>query len=456
MSQGILRTLTTKWDGSDHGGPAPGDRGMTVKRTTLAIVALATALAVLAPTNAAPVLAADEVSAPTHLNPWSIDGALFARGADGVAGVDIPGTCHAAYLDWYQERLAEHSAMTDDLVAEYWRRVAANEAAILVGETPPYPTLPPTGTTTEAQFVALFMAVSGVPADFQQWIEMIWEPMEYAPGTGVPCFGVGVLPSPPGGFIGIRPGDEPAEPDPCVGKGHLPFSPAVWTWYPEWHEDAPKTEGGSAYSGIESRYSADGATFIFQWIPIIFGVQLQIECLAIFPGGEASDHFYERLPAAQLTIVPDQVGATGVDTKLWYDFADPDNALVGPLQVELSWRGTEWRLSAYAWVDAVGWDLDSSGGVPMWDESIDFPDTEWVPATPAEYAALGGSLDEPARIYVYEAKDLYTIATGVTWRGYYVVEEISGIGWGFTELYDPVTRWTILPYQVDEIVGRRN
>ena len=55
-----------------------------------------------------------------------------------------------------------------------------------------------------------------------------------------------------------------------------------------------------------------------------------------------------------------------------------------------------------------------------------------------------------------EEKAFYSIATGATWRGYYVVEEIGGLGWGFTEQYAPVTRWSILPYQVDEFVGRRN
>lgn len=428
-------------------------------RRVMVGIATAVVAVALVPAANAPQAVADEVGVTSHLNPWSIDGALFARGADGVAGVDIPGICASAYEAWLGERTEEYQNLDSDLRAEYRGFVAANEAAIEAGEDPPYSWLPPTGTTTEDEYVASVLNLIGFPSTFQAWIELIWEPMEFAPGTNIPCTGKGVLPSPPGGFIGIRPGDEPVDPDPCVARGQLPFSPAIWTWYPAWHEDAPTVGTGVPFSGIESRYDAEGATFIFQFIPIIFGVQLQIECLAIFPGDEASRNFEEALPAAELTIVPEAIGVTGLDTKLWYDFSDPDRALVGPMTVSLNHRGTDWLLTAYAWVDEVGWDLDfdaSSDGDAVWDESIDFPDTGWLPAADSEYAAMGGSLEEPARIYVYEEKDHYTIATGVTWRGYYIVEEISGLGWGFTEQYDPVTRWTILPYQVDEIVGRRN
>lgn len=410
---------------------------------------------VLAPVP--PDAVADEIAVTSHLDPWSINGALFATSSEGVAGVDIPGTCLAAYNEWEQLRRADHQEVVDVFVDAYRTQVAANEEAIAAGEDPPYPAVPPVGSMTESAFVRAWMSFAGMPYDVQDWIEEIWEPMEYAPGTNVPCLGKGVLPAPPGGFLGINLGDEPPDPDPCTPLGHLPFSPAKWWFYPDWHEDAPLTDAGDPYSGIKTVYDTEDGEIVFSWVPIVIGVQLVVECLAIFPDDEATGHFEELLPAATLTIVPENVGVTGFDTKLWYDFADPDSAIVGPIDVAISHRGTDWVLTAYAWVDAAGWDLDFDGsGDPAWDEAVDFPDSAWVPATAAEYAALGGSLDEPARVYVYEEKDFYTIATGVTWRGYYVVDEIGAIGWGFTEQYQPVTRWTILPYQVDEIVGRRN
>ena len=70
--------------------------------------------------------------------------------------------------------------------------------------------------------------------------------------------------------------------------------------------------------------------------------------------------------------------------------------------------------------------------------------------------SIRGTPDDPAHVYVFEEKDYYTVASGVTWRGYYVVQSIANISWGFTEAYAPVTRFTLEPYQVDEIVGRRN
>lgn len=422
-----------------------------MRRVTLALVFMVVAVAVV-PQSLAPAVA-DEVGVVTHLDPWSIDGALFSRGAAGVANVDIPGACLAAYQEWEARHLGEHAAAVAALERRYDTRVAENEALIAIGEEPEHDDVPPVTAISRAEYVARYL---GMPVATQEWLEQIWEPMEYAPGTDVPCTGKGVLPAPPGGFIGINLGEEPPDPDPCVARGHLPFSPAIWTFYPWWHEDAPTTDAGDPYSGIKSFYDAEGAKVIFTFIPIVIGVQLVIECLAIFPNEEASTHFENQLPAAELTVVPKGLGATGVDIKLWYDFSDATDAVVGPITVGLSHRGTDWTLTAYAWVDAVGWDLDFEGATPVWNESIDFPDNAWVPATAEEYAALGGSRAAPARIYVYEQKDYYTIATGVTWRGYYVVDSIGGLGWGFTEQYDAVTRWTVLPYRVDEIVGRRN
>ena len=428
-----------------------------MRRRAIVALVIGVAAALAVPGSNSPPAVADEVGVTSHLNPWSIEGALFARGAAGVAGVDIPGTCLSAYEEWEKEHTDEHTAAVDALRAQYWERRDANEAALANGDEPIYDDVPPVTNISETAYLLIYLPM---PLDVQAWLEQEWEPMEYAPGTDIPCTGKGVLPAPPGGFIGIDLGDEPPDPDPCVVRGQLPFSPAVWTFYPAWHENAPKVGGdGAPYSGIRSVYDATDGEIIFTFIPIVIGVQLTIECLAIFPNDEASREFEKLLPAAELSVVPEDVGVTGTDTKLWYDFADPDNAVVGPITVGFPHRGTNWTLTAYAWVDAVGWDLDfdeTADGTPVWDESVDFPDTAWVPATDSEYAAMGGSLDEPARIYVYEQKDFYSIATGATWRGYYVVEEVGALGWGFSEQYDPVVRWSILPYQVDEIVGRRN
>jgi len=426
-------------------------------RRVVAGLALGLLAVALVPTvNAAPA-GADEIVPVSHLDPWSIDGALFASGSVGIRNVDIPGACADAYAIWEADLLEAHANIEATFIDEYDRRIAANQDAIAAGEPQPYPALPPDGSMSERLFVNSLMNVANIPSDPMDWVKQEWEVMEVAPGTSIPCTGKGYLPAPPGGFLGINLGDEPPDPDPCAPRGQLPFSPAVWTWYPSWHEDAPGADEGNPHSGIQSFYDIRGGKIIFSFIPIVLGVELVVDCLAIFPGAEASDRFEEALPAAELTVVPKDVGVTGVDTKLWYNFADPNSARLGPLTVGFDHRGTTWRLTAYAWVDAVGWDLDFDGsGDPVWDESIDFPDTEWIPAPSSEYATMGGSLESPAREYVYESKDYYTIATGVTWRGYYIVEEIGGLGWGFSELYDPVTRWTVLPYQVDEIVGRRN
>lgn len=400
-----------------------------------------------------------EVSGGSNLNPWSIDGALFARDAEGVAGVDIAGACLAAYSEWAAEITESHANIRQGLADLYYDMVDANLAAEAAGEPYPYPSVPPAGTQTETQFVNGWLTFSGIPHTAQEWIEERWEVMEFVPGTEIPCTGTGMLPSPPNGFFGIPPGDEPPDPDPCPVGGELPFSPAIWTWYPEWHENAPEAAGGGTYSGITSWYNLAEGEFVFTFIPIVFGWELDIECLPIFPGREGSDHFIESLPAAELTIVPEGVGLTGAETQLWYDLQDPDRTQVGPLTINVSHRGTDWTLTAHAWIDRVGWDLDFEGTTEDdadWDVWIDFPDNAWYPATPEEYASMGGTPDDPAHIYVFEEKDFYTVATGVTWRGYYVVQSIANISWGFTEAYAPVTRFTIEPYQVDEIVGRRN
>ena len=420
-------------------------------RRSLAIAAVVATLAAVAPT-APPAAVADEAGATSHLNPWSIDGALFARGAAGVAGVDIPGACLAAYQEWEELHLEEHNQAIDTFRRRYQERVAANQAAIAAGEEPPHSDVPPVRNISEDQYVAEWLPY---PVDPWEYLDELWQPMEYVPGTSIPCFGVGVLPAPPGGFLGINLGEEPPDPDPCTSKGHLPFSPAVWEFVPWWHERAPLNGSDIAYSGIRKAYDLGAAEAIFVWIPIVIGVELPIECLAIFPDAEATQHFTEQLPAAELTILPEGIGLTGADTKLWYDFSDPSDAVIGPITVGLDHRGTSWTLTAYAWVDEVGWNLDATDD-PAWDVSVDFPDTDWVPAYPGEYETLAGSLDFPAHLHTYERKDFYTIATGVTWRGYYVVDSIGGLGWGFTEQYEPVTRWTTNPYQVDEIVGRRN
>lgn len=400
------------------------------------------------------------VSGGSGLNPYSIDGALFARQADGVAGIDIPGACLAAYNEWEADILESHANIRQGLAELYAEMVDDNLVAEANGDPYPYPSVPSAGTLNQQAFIDNWLTFSGIPHTGMAWVEERWEVMEFVPGTEIPCTGVGVLPSPPNGFYGIPPGDEPPDPDPCPIGGELPFSPAVWTWYPEWHEQAPETADGVTYSGITSFYDLADGQFVFRFIPTIaLGWELSIECLPIFPGTEGSDHFIQKLPAAELTIVPDGVGLTGADTELWYDLQDPSRTQVGPLTINVSHRGTDWTLTATAWIDQIGWDLDLVGGDESgaeWDVWIDFPDTAWYPATPDEYATMGGTPDDPAHIWVFEEKDFYRVATGVTWRGYYVVQSVANISWGFTEAYEPVTRFTVEPYEVDEIVGRRN
>ncbi len=400
------------------------------------------------------------VAGGSGLNPYSIDGALFSRTAGGVEGVDIPGACRDAYNAWEAEILSSHENIREGLAGLYWDMVDENLWAEASGDPYPNPNVPPAGTMTLESFVNSWLTFSGVPIDGMDWVKEQWEVMEFVPGTDIPCTGVGVLPSPPNGFFGLPPGDEPPDPDPCPVGGELPFSPAVWTFYPEWHDNAPTDEGDNPYSGITAYYDLADGEFVFTFIPTLaLGWELDIECLPIFPGEEASDYFIQALPAAELTVVPDGIGVTGADTKLWYNLQDPDATLVGPITVDVPHRGTNWTLTATAWIDQVGWDLDFQGAdatQAAWDVWIDFPDSVWYPATAEQYASMGGTPDDPAHLYVFEEKDDYTIATGVTWRGYYVVQSVANHSWGFTEAYEPVTRWTIEPYQVDEIVGRRN
>ena len=395
---------------------------------------------------------AGEGAGESHLNPWSIDGALFAREAGIFASVDVPAACAAHYADWRDQKADLYEGSEAGAIETYLAQVQANEDALAAGLEVPYPAVPPTGTTTQSQFVASFLAGEGFPATLQQYIEDEWEPITIT-AAGVPCTGTGVLPAPPGGFVGIDLDDDPPpEADPCPDSGSLPFSAALWMWVPGWHEDAPSPAGG-----IYKVYDYGAGTFVFEWIPIVIGFELPTECLMIFPGDSASSRFAEFLPAATLDVLPSGPGFTGLETLLWYQLDDPNRYQVGPVTVSASAAGAEFVLTGWAWIDAVGWDMayeGSDGAGAVWDVWLDFPDDLWSPATAAEYAELGGGPDTPAHGWVYETKDFYTIATGVSWRGFYQVSSIAGLTWEFTELYDPVTTWTTTGYRVDEIVGR--
>ena len=421
---------------------------MTMKRI-LALTAAAVLVALL-PIGAA---GAGEGTAVSHLNPYAIDGALFAREAGIYATVDVAQACAEHYATWRAGKAAVYEGMEAVASGAYDDQIAANDDAIAAGIDPPYPAVPPVGSTSEAQFAAGYMASVGLPGSLQDYLEAEWEPVLLTP-DGVPCMGTGVLPAPPGGFVGIDLNDDPPpDPDPCPESGSLPFSPALWMWVPSWHENSPDPVNG----GIYKVYDYGSGTVVFEWIPIVTGIELPQECLMIFPGDSASASFIEQLPAARLDVRPEGPGVTGLETLLWYQLDRPGLYQAGPITVLVEAAGAQFVLTGWAWIDAVGWDMDfdgASGVAATWDVWVDFPDGEWSPASPEVYAAMGGSQAAPAGTWVYESKDFYTVATGVSWRGFYQVQSIAGLVWNFTELYDPVTTWGITPYQVDELVGR--
>ena len=125
-------------------------------------------LIVMLPTPAA--ANPDEVSGGSGLNPWSIDGALFARNAEGVAGVDIAGACAAAYDVWAAEITSSHDGFRQGLADLYYQMVDANFAAEAAGQPYQYPSVPPAGPQTEESFILAWLSYSGIPPTAQEWI----------------------------------------------------------------------------------------------------------------------------------------------------------------------------------------------------------------------------------------------------------------------------------------------
>ncbi len=423
---------------------------MSVSMARWLMVVAVTAIAVggLARPSAAQL---GEGAATSSLDPHSISGALFAATSDGYSVWNVPAKC-AQYADqWRDELVSQHAGFIAFAESQYDSLVALNEEYISLGLAPPFPALPPTGTRTQAQHVAIYMAAIGVPLDPGAYVDQEWVdegPFEQT-DEGIPCSGEdALLPYPTGGGIII-----PPPVDLCADPTALAFVNANWEYVPEW--DPRRVDADP--NGILATFG-DGVGQIV--IPWPFNLDLTIvssyECILIFPGDMAQDAVSEDLPTITLNLNPSGPGLTGIDTWLWYDFTE--SPPVVDINAVINHRGVDWTLVGKAWVDEVGWDMDYEGGDPLLDVWIDLADTEWEPAT--DYVAAGGSEDNPPRIYVYETKDFYDVATALVWRGYYTVTLIADDDspvsqvWSYTAQYSPVLQFEVDPYQVDEIVSR--
>lgn len=173
-------------------------------------------------------------------------------------------------------------------------------------------------------------------------------------------------------------------------------------------------------------------------------------CLDVIDDFEEHASFDELVVAPEFWKSPHVVGLTGLDTWVWYDFANPDShTLTRDFTVDAD--GLPLGVTATIWVDWVRWDMDGDGS---WDVEVDLPDTEFAPASDVEYLVGGGTdiEDGTAGVFLYETKATYPVTVEIEWRGVYEFVNYPGNS-GF---YDPLSATSVTDYQVCEVVSVLN
>lgn len=181
---------------------------------------------------------------------------------------------------------------------------------------------------------------------------------------------------------------------------------------------------------------------------------LTTSCELITPSsGDDFAGIAEGVPQGQSNVNPTVDGLTGLDTWLWYDFAEREASELGPFTTSISAMGTTFTLTAHAWVDAVAWDPDCTtrceyrGTLAGFDLSgyehiLDFADQPLAPAS--TYDGGAGTEADAAAIHVYETKGEFVLSTATIWTGYYTFQ-------GVNYPYAPIVIANALPYTVREI-----
>ncbi|MDH3306551.1 MAG: hypothetical protein OEO77_03385 [Acidimicrobiia bacterium] len=188
---------------------------------------------------------------------------------------------------------------------------------------------------------------------------------------------------------------------------------------------------------------------------VLVSGDLNFECLEIFDAETDVAKINEAVPTTQSNANPVFEGLTGIDTWLWYDFAQITSRELGPYTESISSRGQTWTLVTYAWVDKVMWDVDcveactfrgmlSAVDQSKYDYVLDLGDTALSPAS--SYDGGAGTEADAAAFHMYETKGDYVISTATVWRGYYSFQ-------GVLYRYDPVIVAQGRDYTVIEIRG---
>ena len=382
----------------------------------LLTIAISTVLMIIPAISARAVPLPDVAS---QLDPWHLTGSLFVGGgASGAATYDISPQCRNFHLD----RRAYQSATPWD--------------------PPPTPKDIIEGDLVYSEWLPLYQAWDSQDlASFVEWAG--WDPSRLLPicnrvhKTGwIPVSADYIETNTDGlGVVEVN----VTGPATCDSGYLLMGSATYWfNWYDlEWsyHYGTDWTED---YSGPGITVSGELTT--------------QCELIAISSGDDFAS-IAESVPTGQSNVNPTVDGLTGLDTWLWYDFAEREASELGPYVETINAMGTTFTLTVHAWVDKVMWDPDCVSScnyrgplegfdISGYDYELDFADGELFPA--ATYDGGADTEDLAAAIHVYETKDDYTVSTATIWTGFYTYE-------GVNYPYAPVVIANALPYVVHEI-----